>query len=223
MGKDIHSERIIKQAKRALECASRSEKPYKHWHITDLFPDDIIAHLKELQFSVPDLGGVSGKRELHNEQRHYFDRANRDRIPVVAAIAEAYQSPELAEFIQTVFGADIDGTFLRIEYAQDIDGFWLEPHTDLGVKRLTMLIYLSEDDPENPLGTDIYSADKKWVKRAPFAPNTAMAFVPSEDTYHGFEKRPIKGVRKSLILNYVTTQWRDREQLAFPDELISVA
>ena len=70
MGKDIHSEHIIKHAKRALEGASRIGKPYPHWLITDLFPDDIVAHLRDLLFSVPDLGGVSGKRELHNEQRH---------------------------------------------------------------------------------------------------------------------------------------------------------
>ena len=37
------------------------------------------------------------------------------------------------------------GTYLRIEFAQDIDGFWLEPHTDLGVKVFTMLLYLSKD------------------------------------------------------------------------------
>ena len=42
-----------------------------------------------------------------------------------------------------------------------------------------------------------------------------MIFVPADDTFHGFERRPIKGVRKSLIINYVTDEWRAREQLAF--------
>jgi hypothetical protein len=44
--------------------------------------------------------------------------------------------------------------------------------------------------------------------------------VPSNITYHGFEKRKIDGVRKSIIINYVTNEWRAREQLAFPDEPI---
>jgi hypothetical protein len=48
-------------------------------------------------------------------------------------------------------------------------------------------------------------------------PNVAFVFVPSDNTYHGFEGRPIKGVRKSLIINYVTDEWRAREQLAFPE------
>jgi hypothetical protein len=44
-----------------------------------------------------------------------------------------------------------------------------------------------------------------------------MIFVPSKGTWHGFERRPIQGVRRSLIVNYVTNEWRAREQLAFPE------
>ena len=48
-----------------------------------------------------------------------------------------------------------------------------------------------------------------------------VAFVPSGITYHGFEARRIEGVRKSVIINYVTNEWRAREQLAFPDKPIA--
>ena len=48
-----------------------------------------------------------------------------------------------------------------------------------------------------------------------------MVFVPSDITYHGFEPRPIEGVRNSLIINYVTNEWRAREQLAFPETPIT--
>jgi hypothetical protein len=41
--------------------------------------------------------------------------------------------------------------------------------------------------------------------------------VPANNTYHGFEKRTINGVRKSIIINYVTDEWRAREQLSFPE------
>ena len=54
-----------------------------------------------------------------------------------------------------------------------------------------------------------------------------MVFVPSDITYHGFEPRTIDGVRKSVIINYVTNEWRAREQLAYPDrpdqELIDIS
>ena len=107
---------------------------------------------------------------------------------------------------------------MRIEYAQDTEGFWLKPHTDIGVKKFTMLIYMSDDPRHADLGTDIYSDEATHVGRSPFAPNSAMIFVPSDRSWHGFEPRPILGVRRSLIVNYVTDAWRAREQLAFPAE-----
>ncbi|WP_425409499.1 2OG-Fe(II) oxygenase [Hyphococcus sp.] len=203
--------------------SERFETPYRHWIIRGLFPDDIFDDVKTLEFPAAGVGGVSGKRELHNETRHYFDAANIKRHDSVASIAHAFQAPEMVSAVEKFFNADLEGTFLRIEYAQDLTGFWLEPHTDLGVKRLTLLIYVSDNPAHEDMGTDIYNADKTHAKRSPFAPNTAMAFVPGGDTYHGFEKREIPGVRKSLILNYVTTDWRDREQLCFPQQTVSRA
>jgi hypothetical protein len=85
----------------------------------------------------------------------------------------------------------------------------------------TMLLYMSKNPQHRGLGTDIYDQDKKHVGASPFAPNAAMVFVPSNITFHGFEKRKIEGVRKSVIINYVTNEWRAREQLAFPDKPIA--
>ena len=80
---------------------------------------------------------------------------------------------------------------------------------------------MSKDEAHKDMGTDIYDGDKKHVARSPFEPNGALIFIPSDDTFHGFESRTIEGVRKSIILNYVTDEWRAREQLAFPDAPIT--
>ena len=105
-----------------------------------------------------------------------------------------------------------------MEYAQDVDGFWLAPHTDLGVKRFTMLIYLNDSaDDQLGLGTDLFCDDETWARQTPFDDNSALIFVPGANTWHGLRKRPIVGVRRSVIMNYVTDDWRAREQLAFPD------
>ena len=40
-----------------------------------------------LPFEAPSLDGVSGKRELHNNTRKYFDVENRKNFPVCEAIA----------------------------------------------------------------------------------------------------------------------------------------
>lgn len=208
---------VVRTFSESVANSDRSDQPYPHWVLKECFPQDTIEDILALPFPAPSLEGVSGKRELHNKTRRYFDAENRDGFHVVEAVAEAFQDKRITDMIAKTFGTNLDGTYLRIEFAQDTDGFWLEPHTDLGVKNFTMLLYLSDEEGHEELGTDIYDTDKKHTGRSPFAPNAAMIFVPSDDTYHGFEKRPIKGVRKSLIINYVTDEWRAREQLAFPD------
>jgi len=213
-----NSERIVESFRRAVERAVWSDTPYRHCLLKDVFPDDILSALQSIEFPVGDLGGVSGKREIHNDTRHYFNAPNIEANPIIADIAAAFQGARAAKTVCDAFHTDIDNTRLRIEYAQDIDGFWLQPHTDLGVKRFTMLLYLSDGPEHDMLGTDIYADAENWAKRTPFAPNLAMAFTPNDHTWHGFEPRTIKSVRKSLIFNYVTTDWRDRDQLAFPDK-----
>jgi len=212
---------VVHSFVRSVVTAKRSDRPYTNWSLLHCFPEDVVDDILALPFEAPSLDGVSGKRELHNNTRKYFDVANRERFPVVEAVAEAFQDKRVASHVEKVFGTNLKGTYLRIEFAQDIDGFWLEPHTDLGVKVFTMLLYLSKDPSHKDLGTDIYDSDKKQVGRSAFASNAAMVFVPSNDTYHGFEKRPIKGVRTSLIINYVTNEWRAREQLSFPEAPIA--
>jgi hypothetical protein len=196
--------------------------PYRHHLLEDVFPADVAAALADLPFAAPTLDGVSGRRELHNDQRSYFDAAAMARFPVMRAVAEALQSPPIVRLIRETFDAPIDDTFLRLEYAQDIDGFWLEPHTDLGVKKFTCLIYLSDGPGHERLGTDIYWSRERHFGVSPFRRGAAMVFVPGDDTWHGFEKRPIAGVRRSVILNYVSQEWRAREQLSFPDRTVRV-
>jgi hypothetical protein len=136
---------------------------------------------------------------------------------VCKALNDAFQDPRVTRRVADYFGTNLDGSYLRVEFAQDTNGFWLEPHTDLGVKLFTMLLYMSRDPSHKELGTDIYDTDKKHIGRSPFQSNAAMVFVPSNITYHGFEARQIDGIRKSVIINYVTNEWKAREQLAFPD------
>ena len=205
----------------SFRAGRRSDTPYRHWIIERALPTDTIANIVELPFPAPDLGGLSGKREVHNATRRYFDAENMAKFPVCKSVNEALQDQRTTAAIEQSFGINLKGSYLRVEYAQDIDGFWLEPHTDLGVKLFTFLLYVSTDSAHKDLGTDIYDANKVHAGRSPFVSNAAMIFVPSNVTYHGFEPRPIKGVRKSVIINYVTNDWRAREQLAYPDTPIA--
>ncbi len=201
----------------AFAAAERDEAPFRHWTVRNVFPAGVSKILRSLPYAAPDLHGVSGKRELHNDQRHYFEAATNARFAACAAVAGAFQSSAVVEAIERATGADLTGSYVRLEYAQDTNGFWLQPHTDLGVKRFTMLIYLADDDRQGDLGTDIYADRDTWAKRSEFIDNSALVFVPDENTWHGFEKRSIGGVRKSVIMNYVTDDWRERCQLAYSE------
>lgn len=207
----------------SFASAERQEMPYVHFTLRNVVPEELTPQLAELPFPAPDLGGVSGTREAHNKSRNYFDVEHRQKHSACDAFTEAFQDPEVVAAVESTFGTELDGTYLRVEFAQDTDGFWLEPHTDIGVKAFTMLLYLSDGEGHEKLGTSIYADKDTHVGESPFAPNVAMVFVPSNDTWHGFETRPIQGIRKSIIVNYVTKDWRAREQLAYPDATVRPA
>lgn len=214
------SEGMKENLHRAIATARVFQEPYRHWALSDVFPKDAFESLKTMPFPVADIDGVSGTREAHNADRIYLSGDNLETFPVARGAAEAFQAPETVDLLEETCGCDLDRTYLRMEYAQDVDGFWLEPHTDIGVKRFTMLLYMSDDPRQIDLGTDIYSDENTHYGRLPFEPNTALIFVPATNTWHGFEKRTIHGIRRSIIINYVTEEWRARDQLAYPDALV---
>jgi hypothetical protein len=213
----ISSEAIVESMLKSIEDSKLTDQPYKHWFLFKCLPDDVADAILGLPFPAPDLGGISGKREVHNATRKYADQENMEKHAVCKALNDAFQDLRVTRRVAEYFGTGLDGSYLRVEFAQDTDGFWLEPHTDLGVKLFTMLLYMSKDPSHKDLGTDIYDSEKKHIARSPFQSNAAMVFVPSNITYHGFESRKIEGVRKSVIINYVTNEWKAREQLAFPE------
>lgn len=216
----ITKDAFVSSLLESIATSQRTDRPYRHWSLQACLPADAAELILTLPFPPPDLGGQSGKREIHNATRRYFDVENRAKFPVCEGFCQAFQDKRVTDRITRHFGSKLTGSYLRVEYAQDTDGFWLEPHTDLGVKTFTMLLYLSKDAQHRGLGTDIYDNEKRHVGAPPFMPNSAMVFVPSNITFHGFEPRKIEGVRKSVIINYVTEEWRAREQLAFPDQPI---
>ncbi len=200
----------------AFAAARPFDEPYRHFMVSEVFPWDVARALRRLPFAAVGVEGVSGKRELHNPTRRYFDAETCGRFAVCAAVGEAFQAAEVARSIERLTEARVDGGYVRIEHAQDLDGFWLQPHTDLGVKTFTMLIYLAGGPGQEDLGTDLYRDAATWAKRTDFTDNTALVFVPGDNTWHGLERRPLAGVRKSIIMNYVTDDWRERGQLTYP-------
>ena len=207
----------------ALRRAKREDAPYRYWLPRAMLPDNLAHAIPALPFHPPAIADTQGKRETHNAQRIFVSAENRNRHPACAALAEAFQDEATVALLQDMTGAALAGAFLRIECCLDTDGFWLEPHTDIGAKLLTLLVYLSDHEDSADWGTDVMDAQGHVMARAPGTFNDGLLFVPAADTWHGFTRRRIAGVRKSLIVNYVKPEWRSRHELAFPDQAVVVA
>ena len=187
--------------------ATARAKPYPHWLLHGVLPDAMVNDICALPLAPPMVEDTLGRRETHNTSRLFFGTAQQERFPVCASLAKALQNANCTERLQALTGARLQGSFLRIEYCLDTDGFWLEPHTDIGAKFFTMLIYLNDPPNGEEWGTDIYETSAKRLGPAPGGRNRGLIFVPGQNTWHGLKNRPITGVRRSLIVNYVTPDW----------------
>ncbi len=204
----------------ALRGAERAERPYRHWKLREVFPIDLCTGILTLPIAPPVLGETDGTRNTYNAARCFITPTLRGKFPTCQALAEALQRPDVARLLAATCEIPAAGSFLRMEYMQDTDGAWLEPHRDIPEKLFSMVIYLFTGPDAAEWGTDIYDADRRWVGRSAGEFDSAVIFVPGPATWHGFDRRPIVGVRRLMEINYVRPDWRDREQLAFPDRPI---
>lgn len=178
--------------------------------------EDVTA-IAELPFAPPGSAVFNGRRETNNATRVYFNPENQERFEVCRRVAAGFQDPRVRRAIEEATGADLSDGHLRIEYCQDTEGFWLEPHTDIFVKKFTMLVYLSDDPRLKDAGTDVHEGppDFKYVCSAPYGKNLGVIFIPGPNTWHAVGKRPLNGaIRKAIIINYVTSDWRAKYELA---------
>ena len=202
-----------------VDCMNNSTHntyPYDHWLLEDSLPEAMIDGILDLPFGLPEIEAFAGSRECNNATRVHFTPKEQAQFPVCRDVVDVFSDPSVISTIERVTQAKLSKSLLRVEYCQDTDGFWLAPHPDLSVKLFTMLIYLSDDPKIADAGTDLYDAtpERNRVATAPYGRNKGMIFVPAADTMHGFTKRPINGVRTSIIINYVSPDWRSVHELA---------
>jgi hypothetical protein len=204
---------------RTLGAAERVARPYRHWKLRGVLPQDLCHEIIGLPIAPPVVEIHDGTRESFNEKRTFFTPALQAKFAPIAALVEGLQDRAVVRAIERTCGVALAGTHLRIEYIQDTDGAWLKPHPDIPDKLFSMVVYLFTGPHAAGWGTDIYDAGRRWVGRAAGEFNSGVIFIPASDTFHGFEPRPIVGIRRLLEVNYVR-RWRDREQLALPDRPI---
>ena len=190
--------------------------PFTHWFLHDVLPQPACEALVAWNPGHSALAGdVGGRRETHNAYRVFVDENARARDARLDSMARHFDAPQARQAFESVCGIGLDTASLRLELCLDTDGFWLEPHTDIGAKKLTLLVSLSDGEGAQDWGTDLMTPDGQSAVRAPGRFNSAVLFIPSDDTWHGFVPRPITGVRRTLIVNFVDASWRAVHELAF--------
>jgi hypothetical protein len=207
---------VGERLRKALRSSAARTWPFRHWLLDHALPGQTLADVCALPFAPPTGARFDGRRETNNSTRVYVTPDLQRRFTVCRDLAAGFGAPETVAALEGLTGADLSTGRLRIEYCQDVDGFWLEPHVDVSVKQITILIYLSDDPALADAGTDIYEGPPahRAASRAPCAAGKGLIFVPGEDTWHGFTPRPIRAVRRSLIINFVGPDWRAVEELA---------
>ncbi|MBV1707570.1 MAG: 2OG-Fe(II) oxygenase [Hyphomicrobiales bacterium] len=207
-----HADHVMACIGRAQHC----DAPFDYWLLDDVLPMASIDAIADLPFAPPDAPLFDGRRESNNSTRVYFNPEQQARFAVCRDVVAAFRDPAIIAALTRLTGSDVAKGHLRIEYCQDVDGFWLEPHLDISVKLFTMLVYLSGDPALRDAGTDIYDStpEHRLVTSAPYEKNKGLIFIPGSNSWHGFSRRPIRGLRKSIIINYVTPAWQSRYELA---------
>jgi hypothetical protein len=207
---------------KVLSAAECIEQPYRRWKLGNVFPEAMCTGILTLPIPPPVVTiDTKGQRATFNDQRTFFTPRLRELYPAVSVLCDAMQRPEVARQFQSTCGIKARTGYLRMEYIQDLDGAWLEPHCDIPEKLFSMVLYLCTGPFAKDWGTDIYDSERKRIGRAAAEFNTAAIFIAGPNTWHGFEPRPIHGVRRLMEINYVR-DWRDRNQLAFPDRPIEL-
>jgi hypothetical protein len=219
---DVSADAIEQQFLHALRTCERSDKPYRTWKLKEVFPIELCTGILTLPICPAFLGDTDGTRGTYNDQRTFITPKLREGFQACQALSEALQRPGVARQLAETCEIAVAGGYLRMEYIQDIDGAWLEPHRDIPEKLFSMVIYLFHGPDSAEWGTDIYDADRQWIGRSTGDFNSATIFIAGPASWHGFEKRKIVGVRRLMEINYVRPTWRRREQLAFPDQPITL-
>ena len=127
-------------------------------------------------------------------------------LPKWSALMKWLASDRFLAVICAKFG--IDAQFPPdILLCRDAPGYFLGPHTDAPHKRLSMIVYLSDENMTDPArGTHIYLprkygfacpggphysvTDFARIATFPYAQNHAFAFKKTNNSFHGVEKAP---------------------------------
>ena len=180
----------------------------------------------------------------HRDQRDLKDGWTRALPAEIKSFWEGFdrwfRGPELAAAVLDTFAAALNERFgaksawpavsVESQLIRHRAGYFLGPHSDLYTKLVVLLIYLAPDEGASHLGTSLYRPkdagftcpkslhhpfeDFERVETAPYRPNTMLAFLRSDISFHGVEPLTDDDVGRAAgrdLIQYVLHDRRARE------------
>jgi hypothetical protein len=228
-----------------LRSATVELDPFPHYVLDQVFPDDyyraLLRYLPdstvyENLYEVTDLKLDHFRHRDQRDMNHgWTERLPPDQREFWGSFNQWFLSEDVAQAVMKSFGwkswpaLSVESQFIRHRA-----GYFLGPHSDLHTKLVVLLLYLAPDDSAEHLGTSLYRPklagfscpDSKHyafddfvrVKTAAYKPNSLLAFVRSDISFHGLEplsERDVATTAGRDVIQYVIHDKAKREaQLA---------
>ena len=199
-----------------LDAAKVELDPFPHFYLENVFPDDYYQELlrnlpsTDVYENLYEVTDLKLDHFRHRNQRD-MDAGWTQRLPSElqtfwTSFNNWFLGPDLAQAVLGSFRSQrslwpevsVESQFIRHRA-----GYFLGPHSDLYTKLVVLLIYLAPDNSAEHLGTSLYRpkdptfkcpdskhypfADFIRVKTAPYKPNSLLAFMRSDISFHGLE------------------------------------
>lgn len=179
-----------------------NDKPFKHYTFTDFFCDKELSNIDNIKLKNHS-ASLRGARTSNNN-RFFVDNENMHNNFTLERIVEFFLKKDIIDMFEEESGKKIRGNYLRVEFIEDKEKSWLEPHVDISEKLMSFLVYLNNTNEDESIGTALYNEDKEFIKTVPYIDNTGFYFYPGNNTWHGLESVDIKERRRAVMVNYCT-------------------
>lgn len=183
--------------------------PFPHMYLENVLPeyDDLVSRLPPDEFYTE----ISKSRAVTGYPQRFTLEHPIDSI--LAGCMARLRDGELLKVLCRKFGISTHGLKDECLLIRDHAGYSIGPHTDSPAKVITVLLYLPKDESLVGAGTSIYTPKEAGftckggphypsdqfniVKTMPFKPNSAFAFLKTDNSFHGVE--PCTGTRDVLL------------------------
>ena len=196
-----------------LRDAKVESDPFPHYFLERVFPD---VYYQEMLRQLPSTDVYDNLYEVtdlkldhfrHRDQRDmvhgWTDRLPKEQKIFWNSFNQWFLSEEFAQAVLKTFFESWPAVSVESQFIRHRAGYFLGPHSDLYTKLVVLLLYLAPDNSAEHLGTSLYRPKEPGfscpnskhyafedfirVKTAPYRPNSLLAFMRSDISFHGLE------------------------------------